>query len=60
MKEFLYRSQLQTKIDATLISTKDKQELDGAIIEVTYMDGRSLKDFRKEGMMKFLNLAIPW
>jgi len=46
MKEFLYPSQLQTKNDATLISTKDQQELDGAIIEATYMDGRSFNDFR--------------
>ncbi len=46
MKEFLYSSQLQTKTDATLISTKDKQELDGAIIEAAYMNGRSFNDFR--------------
>jgi len=59
MKEFLYPSQLKTKTDATLVSTKNKQKLDGAIIEATYMDRRSFNDFRKEGMMKFLNLAIP-
>ncbi|CAF3456130.1 unnamed protein product [Rotaria socialis] len=62
LKQFLYPSQLQeyeSKQKQKFISTAHKQQLDKAVVAAIYIDGRSFDDFRKTGMMKFLNLAIP-
>ncbi|CAF4230596.1 unnamed protein product [Rotaria magnacalcarata] len=62
LKQFLYPSQLQeyeSKPKQKFVSTAHKQQLDKAVVAAIYIDGRSFDDFRKTGMMKFLNLAIP-
>ncbi|CAF4007827.1 unnamed protein product, partial [Rotaria sp. Silwood1] len=60
LKEYLYPSQLQNyQPKNKLISTKLKQQLDKAAVQAIYVDGRSLNDFEKPGMAKFLKIAVP-
>ena len=59
LEGFLYPSQLRHHKKAKLVSTKYKRQLDNAVIEAIFLDGRSFNDFEKKGMAKFLKLAIP-
>ena len=60
---FLYPSQkkriLATQESFTLVDRKRCRELDKALVDCVIHDGRSFNDFRKEGFVNFLKIAVP-
>ena len=59
-REFLYPSQIkQSEKKTPNISPEKKRQLDDAAIDCIVLDGRSFTDFKKPGMQKFLNIAVP-
>lgn len=62
-KDFLYKSQrarwFASQKDEVALNTQRSQELDKAAAACIVKDGRSFGDFGKEGMVKFLKVAVP-
>ena len=53
MKEFLHLLQLRHRKRATLVSIKNKRQLDNTVLEAIVSDGRSFHDFEKRNSQIF-------